>query len=147
MTIKKALDLDRINKAKNDILGSVEEINSFLEGVDLEVFKEDTEKIRATERSLIIIVEAVGSIAFHIGARHFSYAPSGIPDSIEYLVKKGVLNDDLGKRLVNMAKFRNILIHRYWKIENDKLFEYATEELEKDIGRFIESIENYIEKD
>lgn len=42
-----------------------------------------------------------------------------------------------------MARFRNILVHRYWQVEPERVLRYARENLEdfegflRDVGQFV----------
>jgi len=42
----------------------------------------------------------------------------------------GVIDQDLSDRLVMMAKFRNRLVHLYWEISPEKIFEIVQNNLE-----------------
>ncbi len=42
-----------------------------------------------------------------------------------------------------MARFRNILVHRYWEIEDEKILGYARNNLE-DFDQFLKSIVDYL---
>jgi len=44
-----------------------------------------------------------------------------------------------------MVKFRNMLVHLYWKIENDRLYQYLKENL-GDFEAFQEAIRKYLKK-
>jgi uncharacterized protein YutE (UPF0331/DUF86 family) len=59
--------------------------------------------------------------------------------------QEGVLQGDLVGRLVEMVKFRNMLVHLYWKIENDRLYQYLRENL-GDFEAFKEAIRKYLKK-
>ena len=55
-------------------------------------------------------------------------------------MKSGLLKiRNLSIRLMNMARFRNILVHFYWKVEDERLFKILKENL-KDIEIFLEII-------
>ncbi len=142
----KKLNLDRISKNKNEILESLSQTKDFLSDCSLKEFEKDSKTKMATERAVMIIVEAMGNIAYHIIARHFNYTPNGIPDSFLYLSKKKVIDNKLGEQLKNMAKFRNKLTHHYWNTDYDKLFKYVNEELEKNVKKFIKMIEEYVKR-
>jgi len=59
--------------------------------------------------------------------------------------QQGVLEGELVGRLVEMVKFRNMLVHLYWKIENDRLYKYLKENL-GDFEAFQEAIRKYLKK-
>jgi uncharacterized protein YutE (UPF0331/DUF86 family) len=49
----------------------------------------------------------------------------------------------LGKQLIEMVKFRNLLVHLYWKVENEKLYDYLKNNL-GDFEAFKSAIRNYL---
>jgi len=59
--------------------------------------------------------------------------------------QEGVLEGDLVGRLIEMVKFRNMLVHLYWKIENDRLYQYLRENL-GDFEAFQEAVRKYLKK-
>ena len=65
-------------------------------------------------RYLIIqLVEAAAAICIHILANVFSEKAIGYPDCFSRLGLKGVIPEELARRLVLAARLRNLLIHRY----------------------------------
>ena len=53
--------------------------------------------------------------------------------------KYSIKDQEFVYRLMNMARFRNILVHFYWKVEDERLFKILKENL-KDIEIFLEII-------
>ncbi|NIO04884.1 MAG: DUF86 domain-containing protein [Proteobacteria bacterium] len=47
--------------------------------------------------------------------------PQDYSEVIRLMGENGVFEGDLAKRLVEMVKFRNMLVHLYWKIEDDRV--------------------------
>jgi len=45
----------------------------------------------------------------------------------------------LAQNLVNMAKFRNLLVHLYWKVDDERLYQILQSQL-PDIDAFIDCI-------
>jgi uncharacterized protein YutE (UPF0331/DUF86 family) len=58
-------------------------------------------------------------------AKRFQVAVSNYATCFEELEKKGVLSSDLSKKLRKMIRFRNILVHRYWEMDDQRVLEYA----------------------
>jgi len=52
---------------------------------------------------------------------------------------RGIISKELSKKLINMAKFRNLLVHLYWKVDDEKIYEILQSEL-ADFDEFIEQI-------
>lgn len=73
----------------------------------------------------------------------------GIPESdeniIDNLTRNKIINNKLAEKLKSMRGFRNILVHRYGRINDELAFEIINEHLQ-DFYDFIEKIEKFIEK-
>jgi len=57
----------------------------------------------------------------------------------EILGKNAIIGTKLSINLSNMARFRNILVHGYAKIDNSNVLSFAKDEL-KDVEDFIKNI-------
>jgi len=72
----------------------------------------------------------------------------GIPrtdeDVVEHLVKGDVLSEELRTKLKSMKGFRNILVHRYGKIDDKLAFSLLKDEL-RDCYVFIRRIKEFLE--
>ncbi|MEM5778448.1 MAG: DUF86 domain-containing protein [Candidatus Aenigmatarchaeota archaeon] len=132
------IDKDLI-EAKFDI---IEENLKFLEGYKEKKLKEYRD-IQAVKYSLFEITEACIDIANHI------IAASGFERVEEYskmftiLKKNKIISESLEKKLMEMAKFRNFLVHRYAEVKVEYLEKIIRENL-IDIKMFIKEIKNYI---
>ena len=73
----------------------------------------------------------------------------GVPESdeniLDNLIRNNIISDELGCSLKSMKGFRNILVHRYGRINDEMVFSIMKENLH-DFYRFIEVIENFIEQ-
>ncbi|ASJ11888.1 type VII toxin-antitoxin system HepT family RNase toxin [Thermococcus thioreducens] len=70
--------------------------------------------------------------------------PEREEDVFEGLVRAGIIPEGMAHKLRLMKGFRNILVHRYGRINDRLAFEVLHEHL-KDIYEFIEVIENFLE--
>jgi uncharacterized protein YutE (UPF0331/DUF86 family) len=52
-----------------------------------------------------------------------------ISDISEVLKENKIINENLAKRLKEMSKFRNFLVHRYPFVQKEKLIEIAKHDL------------------
>ena len=94
---------------------------------------------------LITAIEAAISICNHIAARKFKRAPESYSDCFIILHEVGVISGDLAKKLGDMALFRNMLVHIYWEINDERIYNILTGEL-VDLENYIKEIVNYIDK-
>lgn len=73
----------------------------------------------------------------------------GVPESdeniLDNLIRNNIISDELGCSLKSMKGFRNILVRRYGRINDEMVFSIMKENL-NDFYRFIEVIENFIEQ-
>ena len=108
-------------------------------------FAANFEKIQATKHPLQEAIEACLDIANHI------IAGVGFPRAEEYsefftrLSKEGVIDDNLADRLAEMAKFRNLLVHRYGNVDSKRLHDILNHNLD-DIQEYVRQILEYANK-
>ena len=103
------------------------------------------EKIDTAKYNFIVAIEAIIDICNRIISKRELGFPQDYSDVIKLMSQEGVLEGDLVGRLVEMVKFRNMLVHLYWKIENDRLYQYLKENL-GDFEAFQEAIRKYLKK-
>ncbi len=80
-------------------------------------YRADWKTRRIVERSLQIMLEVCADIANHIVSDEGLRAPTSYTDTFAVLGEAGVIDTEIEKRLREMAKFRNILVHGYDKID------------------------------
>ena len=71
--------------------------------------------------------------------------PETYADIFIQLSNMGIIDGPFCDRLVKMAKFRNRLVHLYWEIEKDRVFEILQNDLE-DFSTFQKKIISYLKK-
>ena len=94
-------------------------------------------------------LEAVFDIGGHIISR-FSYSPGKRPKSLKEiglaLGEKGIVNKTFAaKKLIEMAGYRNRLVHFYEEITPKELYQIVTKDL-NDLEIFARSIVGLVEK-
>jgi uncharacterized protein YutE (UPF0331/DUF86 family) len=103
------------------------------------------EKIDTAKYNFIVAIEAIIDICNRIISKRELGFPQDYSDVIKLMSQEGVLEGDLVGRLIEMVKFRNMLVHLYWKIENNRLYQYLEENL-GDFEAFKEAIRKYLKK-
>ena len=106
-------------------------------------FLEHYEKIDSAKYNFIVTIESLIDICNRIIAKQKLGSPEDYADVVRLMKGKGVIEETLAQRLIQMVKFRNMLVHVYWKIENDKVYQYLTENLE-DFESFKKAIRAYL---
>ncbi len=123
-----------LNRRIMEIKRAVEELKSIASEGE-EDFLSNPTGIDAAKYKLVVAIEAALSICNHIAARLEKKIPESYSDCFIILGEEGVLSIDLSKRLARMAKFRNMLVHIYWGIDNAKIYEIIQNDL-KDLEEF-----------
>ena len=108
-------------------------------------FLQSYKDVQAVKYSLLEIIEACIDLASHISVvGNFERAES-YAEIFEILAKQKILPSQLAEKLADMARFRNLLVHSYGKVDNARVLEFVKTEL-NDITRFMERILKHVEK-
>jgi uncharacterized protein YutE (UPF0331/DUF86 family) len=82
-----------------------------------------------------VSIECCLDVANHIIASEQFRAPKDYADSFKVIEEEEIVNNDLGQRLRQMAKFRNRLVHLYSEIDDSYVYQFMNENL-NDIEEF-----------
>ena len=72
---------------------------------------------RIVERTLQMMIEICVDIASHIVSDEGFRVPKSYADTFKVLYENKIIKKDLFDRMERMAKFRNILVHQYDRID------------------------------
>jgi uncharacterized protein YutE (UPF0331/DUF86 family) len=72
---------------------------------------------------LLVAIEAALALCHHVSARQLRRVPDDYAACFGILQDAGVLAGDLTGRLQRMARFRNLLVHIYWKIDYGQIYD------------------------
>ena len=86
---------------------------------------------------MIVATEAALDICNHLVARRGGLA---------ILAELGAIEGELKSRLAKMARFRNLLVHLYWKVDDSEVYRVIREDL-GDFDRYLASIGQYLKSD
>jgi len=104
--------------------------------IDEDTFLNSYKDVQAVKYSLLEIIEACLDIASHIiSARGFERAES-YAEMFDILGRRGIISKELAE---DMARFRNILVHGYAKMDNARVLEIVKTEL-SDVEEFVRQI-------
>jgi len=109
-------------------------------------FGELTVHKRLSMRYLLIqLVEAASSICMHILLGAFDERAEGFPECFVRLGDKGVIPGDLASGLSSAARLRNLLVHRYWVINDEEVYKSVKKGL-KDFEVFVAHVREFLER-
>ena len=101
----------------------------------------------STERFLQLAIES----CLNIGNRLISLvqfqkpvrAPETYADIFKTMEEVGVIDPEFSKRMIQMATFRNRLVHLYWEIDRHTLYQFLHENL-NDFVQFRDAIVDFL---
>lgn len=136
------VDLDRLRELAGQLRSAVRELTAIGEQPP-EVFLQDPRSINSAKYLFIVASQAALDICNHLAAKTGGRSPADYSDCIAVLAEIGVLDDELMKRLVKMVKFRNLLVHLYWKLDDAELYRIMRENL-GDFDRYLTAIGRHV---
>lgn len=134
---------EELIEAKIDIiLTNLEYLDQVKNGSKKE-FLHSFERIQATKHSLQESIEACIDISNHLISENVWVRAETYSDMFFRLYEQKVIDENLKDSLSDMARFRNLLVHRYGKIDDERIWTILQEDL-KDFELFISKIERFI---
>jgi len=73
--------------------------------------------------ALLTTIQSCIDIANYLVSDFGLPKPSTYRESFEILANHGYLEDDISNELQDLASFRNILVHIYWKLDLERVYE------------------------
>jgi uncharacterized protein YutE (UPF0331/DUF86 family) len=117
-----------VRERAREIRESTQKVHTYAALPD-DVFFADERNLLAVMHLLLISIEAAAALCTHLAAKTAERAPDSYADCFEWLRTEDRVDDELAARLIQMARFRNLLVHRYWDIDPDKVLRYARQNL------------------
>lgn len=110
------VDKNLVLRKLSDLDGYREQILEFA-GISVSDYSQDWKIQRIIERTLQIMIEICADVANHIISDKKLAAPQSYADAFKILRDEGILETELADTMQEMAKFRNIIVHGYDKID------------------------------
>jgi len=107
-------------------------------------FWSDERNILTVKHLLLQATEDAASICSHLLARLGGEAPSGYAECFQGLERLGILSSDLTRRMMAMARFRNLLVHRYWEVDDQRVLQFARQDVD-DLQIFLQSVGEFLQ--
>lgn len=118
------------------ITDKIEQLDEFLDILceikrnSIDSFLKDKILIGGAKYYLQVSIECCLDIANHIIAAQGFRAPRDYADSFKVLEEEDLLNEGLGTKLRQMAKFRNRLVHLYGEIDNTYVYSFIEHDMQ-----------------
>lgn len=112
---------DRMHSILSEYLQAVKRLEE-LAALKEEEFLADPHKVASAKYHLVICIEAAIDLSNHLIAKKRLRVPEDYADTFRIMGENGLFPQDFVPKLTAMAGFRNRLVHRYWDVDNKKVF-------------------------
>ncbi|HEX7485193.1 MAG TPA: DUF86 domain-containing protein [Vicinamibacterales bacterium] len=116
------LNADLVRSRCADIEEAVVRLERF-GSMPVEQFVGNPEAVDAACYRLLVGVEAAIALCYHISAVHLRRVPEQYAACFDTLREAGIVPGELADRLKAMARFRNLLVHMYQRVEPARIHE------------------------
>jgi len=136
------VNLDRVRELAGHIRNACRQLRE-LTAPGAESFLADAKTMNSAKYLLIVAAEAALDMCTHLAAKRGGRSPEDYADCMVILSELGVLDQDLRVRMSKMARFRNLLVHLYWKVDDHEVFRVINEHL-GDFDLYLQAIGRYL---
>ncbi len=137
-----SVDRDKVRTLLGRI-GEAQEKAAQLGRLSEEEFLGDFRNTESAKYLLVVAVEAALDLCQHLAVRGGGRAPESYADCFTVLHEMGVLPAHLAESLRRMARFRNLLVHLYWEVDDRRVYRILRESLD-DLTSFREVVAQWV---
>jgi uncharacterized protein YutE (UPF0331/DUF86 family) len=112
-----------------------------------EAFLSDNLRVRTAERLIQLSIQGLLDISNHLIACAGFRAPVSHGDSFEVLVENEILPEDFLPSLRQLAQYRNRLVHLYWDIEPETMYDDILRNRLEEFDRFVQCVLDYMDRE
>jgi uncharacterized protein YutE (UPF0331/DUF86 family) len=123
-----SLNADLVRSRYTEIEDSVQRLERF-QALTKEQFQADQDTLDIACYRLLVAIEAALALCYHVAAKRLRKIPEEYAECFEVLCQAGLISGDLADRLQQMARFRNLLVHVYWKLDYGQVYEIIRTDL------------------
>jgi uncharacterized protein YutE (UPF0331/DUF86 family) len=139
------VNLDRLRELAGHLRDAVRQLRE-LGQAPSDVFVADPRTTNSAKYLLIVAAEAALDICNHLAARRGARSPEDYADCMAIMSELGVIEPELATRLMRMARFRNLLVHLYARVNDAEVHRVIREDL-GDLERYLSSVGRYLKAD
>ncbi|MBS3138441.1 DUF86 domain-containing protein [Candidatus Woesearchaeota archaeon] len=123
-------------KPREKIIQKLSEMDKYLDEVEamlpstVDDYVENLQVRRACEKTIELAIETVINVLSAAIALSNFGIPSSEDSIIQIAEKNKILNASLASRIREMKGFRNIIVHKYGEIDDERVYKYLSNELD-----------------
>ena len=137
------MDVERVSRLLGEIKESLK-IAGNLVSLSLGEFLGDVRNRYTLRLALVEVVEAAATLGLHILREHFNVEKTdGYTQIFERLNEYGVISRSVKEGMVRLARLRNLIVHRYWEIDDARIYREAKGGGLDTVKRFVGEVEKF----
>lgn len=123
-------------KDKEGVIEHLREIEEAMEdweryqSIPLDEIKKNRDKKNMVLHILLVSIQATIDLGNHLIAEYGFKKPSTYRETFEILSAENLIPSKLGKELADLAGFRNLMVHIYWKLNLEEVYEILQKDLD-----------------
>jgi Uncharacterized conserved protein len=123
------------------IIDVVEAINELKRITSKSLAEMSIDEVYSMRYNMIVLVEALASICLHIAIEHFGLRPRSYAECFREVSQR--LGIGCCRDLEALARLRNILVHKYWAIRDDVVYNSIKTDF-KCVNEFVEKVRGLV---
>ena len=132
------LDHELLRKRCEEIIDACDRLDRIAE-ISKDSFLKDQDTRDIASYRLLVAIEAALNICYHVCSKQLTRVPENYAQCFELLGEAGIISVELSSTLQRMARFRNLLVHVYYHVDDEQLYEIISKHI-GDLRRFCNSI-------
>jgi uncharacterized protein YutE (UPF0331/DUF86 family) len=137
------LNPDLVRVRCQEIEDSLARLGQLRAGLTKDQFLNDRDAQDIASYRLLVAIEAALALCYHVTAKRLRKVPEEYAECFKLLAEGGIISDELSGRLQKTARFRNMLVHMYWKVDYAVVFDILNSSLD-DLRAFSSDIAGLI---
>lgn len=114
------INADRIRDLLGEMRNAVSQVRSHMDQ-ETSLLLSDPVQLGSLKYHLIIAIQAMIDICNHIVTRRGARAPQDYADCFAELGRLAGWKSEDVRRLMSIARFRNLLVHLYWQVDDQRV--------------------------
>ncbi len=130
------------------LLGELERSLSLarkLVALDLEDFISDFRNSLALRYLVVEIAETIVNVCLHVSRSRRLGEPTSYREALLLMLRNGFISSQTFNALAGLLKLRNIIVHRYWEVDDAKLYSEARGGGLDAIAKFVEEVRSRVD--
>ena len=131
----------RLISEAREALEEVREIST----MDLNEFVRSRRARFSLRYSVVLSLESLTDLAVAILEKDFDVMAESYREAFLKLAEKGIVNAELAESMARLAGLRNMIVHRYWTIDDTRIYHSARGSGVRAVEDFVEEVRRYVE--